>query len=268
MRARSLASSALNVTMASPARVYDFYLGGKDNFAADREAGQRVIDAFPAAPRLARANRAFALRAVHEGVKSGIDQVIDLGTGIPTSPNVAEIARAANARVRVVGVDNDPVVLSHQRAMASFDGCAIIEGDVRRPWAILADPVFNDVIDLSRPVLILCTAVLHFVTEAEEPARIVSAFTDAVAAGSLLVLSAVTSSDTDPAVITAIQDAYKNATAPVIFRTAEYITSWFAGLELLRPGVADVAQWPGRIGLATDVRILGGIARKPSLRRS
>ncbi|MFB9832909.1 SAM-dependent methyltransferase [Actinoallomurus acaciae] len=260
----SSSAPAFDVNTATPARVYDFYLGGKDNFAADREAGEKVFDVFPDAPRLARANRSFSLRAVQQCVNTGVDQVVDLGTGIPTSPNVAEVARAANPDVRVIGVDNDPVVLSHQRAEASLGGYAIVQGDVRRPWAILADPVFNHVIDLSRPVLVLCTAVLHFIPDAEGPERIIRAFTDAMAARSFLALSAVTSSDTDPAVIAGIQDAYRNATAPAIFRPAEHITSWFHGLELLRPGVADVSQWPGRIGFPTTVRILGGVARKPS----
>lgn len=107
---------------ASPARVYDYYLGGKDNSPVDRDAGGKVVEVFPGAPRLARENRGFLLRAVRYCVEAGIDQVIDLGTGIPTSPNVAEVARAVNADTRVIGVDNDPVVLSHQRAEASLPG--------------------------------------------------------------------------------------------------------------------------------------------------
>jgi hypothetical protein len=121
-----------NFHTASPARVYDYYLDGKDNFRADRVAGDQVMRVFPGAPRLAQANRGFLLRAVRYCVEAGIDQVIDLGTGIPTSPNVAEVARAVNPHARVIGVDNDPVVLSHQRAAAGFASGAytIIEGDV------------------------------------------------------------------------------------------------------------------------------------------
>jgi hypothetical protein len=252
-----------DVTTPTPARVYDYYLGGKDNFAADREAGDKVMEVFPEAPRLARANRSFSLRAVQQCVNAGIDQVIDLGTGIPTSPNVAEVARAADPNVRVVGVDNDPIVLSHQRAAASLGGYTIIEGDVRRPWSILAHPLLDRVIDLSRPVLVVCTAVLHFIPDTDEPARIVAAFTDAIDAGSFIALSAATTTDTDPALIAGIEDAYRNATAPVIFRAADHIASWFDGLELLSPGLADVSVWPGRVGLPTNVRILGGVARKP-----
>jgi hypothetical protein len=220
---------------------------------------------FPGAPRLAQANRGFLLRAVRYCVQAGIDQVIDIGTGIPTSPNVAEVARAINPRVRVIGVDNDPVVLSHQRAQAGFASgtYTIIEGDVRRPWAILADPHLNKVIDLSRPVAVLCVAVLHFVPDADDPAGILSAFTDTMTAGSYLAVSAVTSTDTDPAVIAQIETAYENATAPVIFRTADQILSWFdPPLDLVHPGLLDVSQWPTGIGIPTDVRILGGLARK------
>lgn len=264
MNDRSLSPPAFNIHTASPARVYDYYLGGKDNFPADREAGDKVMQVFPGAPRLARANRGFLLRAVRYCVEAGIDQVIDLGTGIPTSPNVAEVARAVNPRVRVIGVDNDPVVLSHQRAQASFSsgGYTIVEGDVRRPWAILADPKLNAVIDLSRPVAVLCVAVLHFIPEAEEPAQILAAFTDTMAAGSFLAVSAATSTDADPAITAQIEAAYENATAPVIFRTADHIRSWFDRMDLVHPGVVDVTHWPARIGVPTDVRILGGLARK------
>ncbi|GAA4510796.1 SAM-dependent methyltransferase [Actinoallomurus oryzae] len=254
-----------NVTTPTPARIYDYYLGGKDNFPADREAGEKVMRVFPQAPELALANRGFLLRAVRYCADAGIDQFIDLGTGIPTSPNVAEIACAFNPRARVIGVDNDPVVLSHQRAHASSvsGGYTIVEGDVRRPWAILADSRLNEVIDLSRPVAVLCVAVLHFVPDAEDPAGILGAFTDTITAGSYLAVSAVTSTDTDPAVVTQIEDAYKNASAPLIFRTADQILSWFGpSLDLVHPGLLDVSQWPTGIGIPTDVRILGGVARK------
>jgi S-adenosyl methyltransferase len=265
MNDRSLSPPTFDFHVASPARVYDYYLHGKDNFPADRDAGDKVMDVFPGAPRLAQANRGFLLRAVKYCVEAGVDQVIDLGTGIPTSPNVAEVARAVNRDTRVIGVDNDPVVLSHQRAEAAFcGGYTIIEGDVRRPWAILADPKLNAVIDLSRPVAVLCVAVLHFIPDADEPAQILAAFTDTMAAGSFLAVSAATSTDTDPAVIAQIQDAYANATAPVIFRPADRIRSWFDRLDLVHPGLMDVTRRPSGVGVPTEVSILGGLARKPT----
>jgi hypothetical protein len=250
--------------IASPARIYDYFLGGKDNLGVDREAGDKVLAVFPQARKLAHDNRGFLLRAVRYCAEAGIDQFIDLGTGIPTSLNVAEIASAYNPAARVIGVDNDPVVLSHQRAIApSCPGdYSIIKGDVRKPWAILADPRLSDEIDLSRPVAVLCVAVLHFVPDAADPAAIVRAFTQTMAAGSYLVLSAVTSTDTDPAVIAQIQDAYKTASAPVLFRTAEQIRSWFDGTDLIPPGLVQVCHWPPRVAVGTDVRILGGVGRK------
>lgn len=248
----------------TPARIYDYYLGGKDNYAADREAGEKVIEAFPEARRLARENRGFLLRTVRHCAEAGIGQFIDLGTGIPTAPSVADIACAFNPRSRVVGIDNDPVVLNHQRAHApsSPGGYTIIEGDIRKPWAILADPKLGAVIDLSRPVAVLCAAVLHFIPDLYDPAGIIGAFTDTMATGSFLSVSAVTSTDTDPSVIAQIEGAYTDASAPVIFRPAEAIRSWFDRLEMVPPGLVQVCHWPTDSGLGTDVRILGGLAWK------
>lgn len=249
---------------ATPARVYDYYLGGKDNFPADREAGDKVIEAFPEARRLARENRGFLLRTVRYCAEAGVGQFIDLGPGIPTSPSVEEIARAFNPTARVVGVDNDPVVLNHQRVEASCVpvGYTVIEADIRRPWAILANPELGKVIDLSRPVAVLCAAVLHFIPDLYDPAGILGAFIDTMATGSYLAASAVTSTDTDPAVIDRIQAAYLDASAPAIFRPAETIRSWFDRLEMIPPGLVQVSHWPTGNGPGTDVRILGGLARK------
>lgn len=249
----------------TPARIYDYYLGGKDNSPADREADDKVIDAFPQAPRLARENRQFLLRVVRHCTRAGIGQFIDLGPSIPTSPSVAGTPCTYAPDTRVVGVANDPVVLNHQRATAAGD-YTVIEGDIRRPWKILAHPTLNAMIDLSRPVAVLCAAVLHFIPDAEDPAGIIAAFTGAMAAGSFLAVSAATCTDTDPAVIAQIEDAYVDATAPVIFRTAETIRSWFGDLAMVPPGLVPVSHWPTGTGGGTDVRILGGLARKPGHR--
>ncbi|MDN3351803.1 SAM-dependent methyltransferase [Actinomadura sp. DC4] len=256
---------AFDSNTPTPARVYDYYLGGKDNFQVDREAGKKVLEVFPQASTLAQRNRGFLLQAVRYCAEAGIDQFIDLGTGIPASLNVTEIACKFNQDARVVGVDNDPVVLSHQRleVSAKRGRYTVIEGDIRRPWAILADPCLSEVIDLSRPVAVLCVAVLHFISDEEDPAGILSAFTDAMAAGSFLAVSAATSTNTDLAVIAPIEDAYRSASTPVIFRPADQICSWFEGLDLVYPGVVDVTHWPTCIGVPTRVRILGGLARKP-----
>jgi hypothetical protein len=249
---------------ASPARVYDWLLGGKDHYPADREAGEKLVAAFPQAPTLAEQNRGFLLRAVRYCAEAGIGQFIDLGAGFPTSPNVAEVACAVNPAARVVGVDNDPIVLSHQRAKPpSTPGeYAIVEGDVRRPWAILADADLNAVIDLSRPVAVLCVAVLHFIPDTDDPAAIVRALTQAIVSGSFVALSAVTSTDTDPDVIAQIEAAYANASAPAVFRATEQIRSWFTGLDLAPPGLVEASHWPIPTAASTDVRILAGLGRK------
>lgn len=160
----------------SAARMYDYFLGGKDHFQADREAADRVIAAYPETPILARANRRFVTRAVWYLAEHGIRQYIDLGSGMPTSPAVHEIARQVRPDARVVYVDSDPVVASHCRAVCgSGAGLAFVEGDIRAPQDILADLRLRTIIDLSAPVAFLCTAVLHFIPDDDHPIDIVTA---------------------------------------------------------------------------------------------
>jgi S-adenosyl methyltransferase len=157
-------------SVPNPSRMYDYLLGGKDNFPADREAANRVIAAYPEARALARANRRFLTRAVWFLAEHGISQYIDLGTGLPTSPNVHQVARQVRPDARVVYVDNDPVVTCHGQALcATNDGVAVIDGDIRDPRSILADPELTAVIDFAEPVAILCVAVLHFIRDEENP---------------------------------------------------------------------------------------------------
>ncbi|MQA84311.1 MAG: SAM-dependent methyltransferase [Streptosporangiales bacterium] len=196
--------------------------------------------------------------------EQGIDQFLDIGTGIPTFPNVDEVARQVHPHARTVGVDNDPVVLTHDRALAEcHDGIRIIDGDLRRPRDILADPKLHEILDLSRPVAVSLVAVLHFVTDAEDPAGIVAAFREAMTPGSFLVLSAATSTDSDPEAVARIEQIYAKANVPVVFRPAEQIESWFAGFELVVPGLVEVSQWPRPAGAPTNVRILGGVGHLP-----
>ncbi|MGH3329243.1 MAG: SAM-dependent methyltransferase [Streptomycetales bacterium] len=157
----------------STARMYDYWLGGKDNYLVDRGAAAKVQEVFPDVRRLAWANRAFLVRAVRYLAEQGVDQFIDIGTGLPTPPNVPEIAREINPGARAVGVDNDPIVLAHNRALVAVDdGILTVDGDVRHPGQILADPELNALIDLDRPVAVLLVAILHFVTDDEDPAGI------------------------------------------------------------------------------------------------
>jgi O-methyltransferase involved in polyketide biosynthesis len=248
----------------SPARMYDYYLGGKDHFPADREAAERVIAAYPQARTLALANRRFLERAVKFLSGQGIRQFIDLGTGLPTSPNVHEVAQGIQQDARVAYVDNDPVVTVHGQALCGKDdGVTVIDGDLRQPEAVFTNPELTDRIDLSQPVALLCVAVLHFITEDEEPRKIVAALQRQMVPGSYLVISHVATDGADKSTIDEITDAYMEATSPAVPRTEGAIRDLFTGLDLAEPGLTDVARWrctrPAETG---QIRVLGGVGRK------
>jgi S-adenosyl methyltransferase len=255
----------VDTAKAHPARLYDYYLGGKDNYAADRAAARKVMAAFPQARKLAVANRGFLVRAVRFLAGQGIRQYLDLGTGIPTSPNVHEVARQVIPDAHVAYVDNDPVVTRHSQALrATNEGVVAVFGDIRRPDEILADPAVNSVIDFADPVAILTVAVLHFVPDADEPAAIVKAFADRIAPGSYLALSHISGDNADPRVVDEITTAYQGATAPAVLRSAEEIGTLFGGLGLVEPRrLVDVSQWhPDQRAVPTSIRILAGLAQK------
>lgn len=256
---------APDFSVPNPARMYDYFLGGKDNFPADREAANRVIAAYPEARTLARANRRFLTRAVWFLAEHGISQYIDLGAGLPTSPNVHQVARQVRPDARVVYVDNDPVVTCHGRALrATNDGVAAIDGDIRDPRSILADPELTAVIDFAAPVAILCVAVLHFIRDEENPGEIVAGLRGQMAAGSYLVISHAASDGADEQVLAGIDEAYQDATAPAVPRTVAQISELFAGLELAEPGLVDVSHWRPQVrSRPTKIRILAGVGRKP-----
>jgi hypothetical protein len=250
--------------------MYDYYLGGKDHFPADREAAERVIAAFPQARALARANRQFLERAVKFLSGQGIRQFIDLGTGLPTSPNVHEVAQEIQQDARVAYVDNDPVVTVHSRALCGKDiGVTVIDGDIRQPEAVLTNPELTGGIDLSQPVALLCVAVLHFITEDEEPQKIVAALRRRIVPGSYLVISHAATDGADKNTIDKITDAYMEATSPAVLRTESAIRDLFTGLDLVEPGLTDVARWRCTEPAATgQIRVLGGVGRKlPSTAR-
>jgi len=249
-------------SVPSPARMYDYYLGGKDNFPADREAAEQALSVVPFGREVARANRQFLVRAVTFMARGGIRQFIDLGTGLPTRPNVHEVARSVNPDARVLYVDNDPMVCSHARALlATNDGVAATRGDIRTPQAILDDPVTRTLIDFTRPVGVLFVAVLHFLTDDDQPLEQVAAFRWRMADGSMLTVSHITSDGTPPKVQAAIQDVYAEASAPAVFRTRQEIESFFGGLDLVKPGLVDVGAWRSlRRSPPAPLRFLGGVA--------
>jgi hypothetical protein len=245
--------------------MYDYYLGGKDNFPADREAAEKVIAAYPETRTLARANRRFLTRAVWFMAEHGIRQYVDLGTGLPTSPNVHEVARQVRPDARIVYVDNDRMVTTHSRALCDgHDGVTVIDGDIRFPQKLLADRELTEHIDFSEPVAILCVSVFHFIRENENPREIMAALRWRMAPGSYLVLSHAATDGTDQHVLSEIGAVYEDATAPAVPRSAAAIQEFFTGLELIEPGLVDVSQWrPDTRTRPTKIRILAGVGRKP-----
>jgi hypothetical protein len=230
-----------------PARMYDYFLGGSDNHDADREAAQRVIDLFPDIVPTVKANRAFLRRAVRYMVESGVRQIVDIGTGIPTSPNTHEVAREVSPDVRVAYVDNDPVVAQQAGTHLLGDGSTgFFLADLRDPDAVLGHPAVRELIDLDQPVGLMLLAVLHFVGDEEDPAGLVAAYRDALPAGSHLVLSHATADSHLPETgVDEARDVYREhrATATVTTRTYERILGFFGDLDLVDPGLVQPPLW-------------------------
>jgi S-adenosyl methyltransferase len=254
-------------TVASPARIYDYWLGGKDNYEVDRAAARQVMSAFPGVRRIAQANRGFMVRALWFLATRGVRQYIDLGTGFPTSPNVHEVVRQVIPDARVVYVDNDPVVTAHNRALrASLPGVATVDADVRWPRDIFDDSELVTLIDFGEPVAVLFVAILHFIRDEENPAAIVRAFRDRMAPGSYLALSHAVSDGTRPATVSRIVDAYGQASSPVTPRTVADVARFFDGFELAEPGLVDVTVWrPERPTRLKRIRVAAGLGRKGRL---
>jgi len=237
-----------------PARIYDYWLGGKDNFAADREAAEAVIAVRPTVVRDIRANRAFLRRAVAWlASEAGIGQFLDIGTGIPTKPNVHELVQAVIPSARIVYVDNDPIVLSHARALLAStpEGeTAYIDADLRNPDEILAQAART--LDFTRPAALLLVGVMHLISEEENPGAIIAQLVAALAPGSYLVVNAPAS---DVHAEVAAEGARRLAEAgstPVTRRTREEVGAWFSGLELVEPGVVQTHRWHPDPGISTD----------------
>lgn len=231
--------AATDPNVPNIARMYDFYLGGKDNLAVDREAAAQVLKAAPDAPAMARANRAFLGRAVRFLAEdAGIGQFLDIGAGLPTRENVHEVAQRVNPLADVVYVDHDPVVLAHARALlASGEHTHAAWGDLRDPKRILN--AAGEFVDLNEPVAILLVAVLHFIQDDEEPHRIVKTLMDAVAPGSYLVIS---HGEHTPELLEAGR-AYEKTSARVALRSQTEISQFFEGLDLVRPGLVRLPHW-------------------------
>jgi SAM-dependent methyltransferase len=261
-------SGDFDVETPNVARMYDFYLGGKDNYAADRAAALEVLKSAPQTPALAMENRAFLGRAVrHLAVTAGIGQFLDIGTGLPTQGNVHEVAQAALPGARVVYVDKDPIVLSHARALlAGAPDTRVVAADMRDPATILDDPATRAALDFTRPVAVLAISMLHCLTDAEDPWASVARLRDALAPGSFLVLSHITAED-EPAAAKAGADVYRRANMEMTLRSRDAIARFFDGFEILDPGLVRLVDWrPGNARAPRDdlpTWFLCGVGRKP-----
>ncbi|WP_019632318.1 SAM-dependent methyltransferase [Actinomadura atramentaria] len=239
-------SSTFDLNKPSPARMYDYFLGGKDNYAVDREAAAKVDAAVGKVMThdIVWENRLFLQRATRFLAESGIDQFLDLGTGLPTRGNVHEIAQEVTPDAHVVYVDNDPIVLTHGRALLAKNATTtIITADVRDPAGILENPQLGELIDFSRPVGLLSVALFHFISDHEDPAGILRAFHERLCPGSYLVLSHLTTDGPSAEKIGQVTDAYKNATSPIVFRPRAEIESFFDGFDVQDPGLVRPWSW-------------------------
>jgi S-adenosyl methyltransferase len=268
-----------DLTMDRPhiARVYDYYLGGKSNYAADREAGEKVLAVWPGARSAARANRAFMHRAARVlAAELGLDQFLDIGTGIPTEPNLHQIVQGENPRARVVYVDNDPLVLAHARALmtSSPEGrTACLHADFTDPDSVLRAPELGRTLDPARPVALSVLALLHFVPDEDDAYGIVRRFVDALPSGSALVLTHGTG-DFAPEAMKRAGQVYTDCVARAQRRSREEFARFFRGLDLVEPGIEVPHRWRpyrqagARIGSERDVAdaevgLWAGLAVKP-----
>ncbi|WP_422770072.1 SAM-dependent methyltransferase [Plantactinospora sp. WMMC1484] len=261
----------VDTTVAHPARRYNYWLGGKDNFAADRASGDQVAAVFPTVKRAARENRTFLRRTVgFLAREAGIRQFLDIGTGLPTADNTHQIAQRIAPESRIVYVDNDPLVMSHARALltSSPEGrSAYIERDLREPGSILDAPELHATLDLTRPVGLTLVAILHFVRDFEDPYGVVGRLVRALPAGSYLVMSHGTY-DGLPAEAVAKLEAANAATGGLSQpRSREEFSRFFTGLDLVEPGVVPVGDWRPESGAEppepVDICMYGAVARIP-----
>ena len=253
----------------SPARIYDFWLGGSQNFEADRAAGRRAAAAMPTLTAAIRANRAFLGRVVrHLVADRGITQFLDLGSGVPTVGNVHEVAKEANPDVRVVYVDIDPVAVAHARHLLSgVKGVEAVLADLRKPRTVLTHPLVPETLDLDQPIALLFNAVLHFINDDEDPARILRSYIDAAAPGSYVSLSHAAPDLTHRGEQESMLEDYRRSTdSPFVNREPDVVEGWLTGLEICPPGMVTVDKWiPDPVTPSEDIlRTYGVLARIPA----
>ena len=248
--------TGIDLSLPAVGRMYDYLLGGAHNFAIDRAAVERAVAALPFLPLVARANRDFLRRAVLFMIGEGVDQFLDLGSGIPTVGNVHQIAQRANPNARTVYVDIDPVAVAHAHALLHDDpNSAAVLGDLRHYGQVLADPAVQRLIDWGRPVGVLMVAVLHFIPDHDDPGAVIAAYRTRMASGSYLALSHA-SRDGQPAELDAAVDAaaraYDDTGTGLVFRTSTQLAQLMDGFSLVAPGIVQVPNWRPERGTDAD----------------
>jgi hypothetical protein len=263
-----VAPPGVNINVPHSARIYDYWLGGKDNFAVDRGVGEAMIKAIPGMRYMAKENRKFVHRVARELVRTeGIRQFLDIGTGIPTRPNLHEVAQDIEPTTRVVYVDNDPIVLVHARALMLSHPqgrSEYIAADIRRPRSILEDEALQDTLDLKEPVGLTLIAILMLLADADDPWARVAELRDALPSGSCLAITHPTA-DFNPDEVTAAVAAATGAGMTLVVRTREAVERFFGDWEMLEPGVAPVSAWrPDEPADNPEAAYYwAGVARKP-----
>ncbi|MEV4197666.1 SAM-dependent methyltransferase [Micromonospora globbae] len=260
------APETIDIERPSVARMYDYYLGGSHNFAADRAAAQAMVAAVPDAPLMAQANRAFLRRAVQFLTDAGVRQFLDIGSGIPTVGNVHEIAQRGAPESRVVYVDVDPVAVAHSREiLAGNDRAAVVQEDLRHPERILAHPDVRRLLDFDQPVAVMIVAVLHFISDDDRPGRILRTLREALAPGSYLVLSQASDDGRTEEERAEAERVYRRTDNPLWVRNRAELTAFFDGFALVEPGVVWVPEWrPDSPESAEDAEravFMGGVGR-------
>jgi hypothetical protein len=267
-------TTMVNTGVPNPARIYDYLLDGKDNFPADRDVAEQLLAIAPVARDVVEDNRAFLRRAVRFlAGEAGIRQFIDIGSGLPTQGNVHEIAQAVAPDARVVYVDNDAMVVTHSRALLAGDNTAAIRADLREPDVLLGHAELRELIDFDQPIALLLLAILHFFDDDQDPYGIVARFRDALPAGSYLAISHGTRdiperSDLSPAAMAEmgakVERLYQLTTASLVTRTRAQVERFFAGFDLLEPGVVEIQLWrPDGEGSKLPGGFYGGVGHRP-----
>ncbi len=267
MTTQSPPGNGIDTTTPNVARIYDYLLGGKDNFAADREAARQLIEAIPDVAAIARDNRSFLGRVVrYLATSGGIRQFLDLGGGLPTQANVHELAQAVAPGARVVYVDNDPVVASHGRALLASGGqVGMVLGDLRDPAGILRHPDVLALLDLAQPVAVLCTSTLHFIADEAQPHAIIAEYRDRMAPGSYLAISHGTLEEDPSGEGGKAETVYRQASSQLHVRPLPEVRRFFDGFELVEPGLTWIAEWrpePGTAPTGRQHSMRGGVGRK------